>query len=299
MGTFVALLALSLLNPAISHAPANLATMPQEIKLDWFYLNAYPLLDYWSEGKTWVLTISVTFLLMIMPWLLPRKDGVKAVVDLDNCNGCGLCFDDCPFDAISVQARTDGAKFENEVVVNPELCGACGICTGSCPASNPFRSSRIELKSGIDMPQLTVDDLRSVTNAAIARMNGETNILIFGCEHGFNVNRLDSGDTQGIRLLCSGMLPPTLVEYALKRGAHGVMVTGCRHNDCYFRFGNRWTKMRFDGKRKPSLRGRADRDRIRIHGGAETDQKRIEKDLQAFRAELVKLKVTDRDTTCS
>ncbi len=120
MGTFVALLALSLLNPAISHAPANLATMPQEIKLDWFYLNAYPLLDYWSEGKTWVLTISVTVFLMIMPWLLPRKDGAKAVVDLDNCNGCGLCFDDCPFDAISVQARTDGAKFENEVVVNPE-----------------------------------------------------------------------------------------------------------------------------------------------------------------------------------
>jgi coenzyme F420-reducing hydrogenase delta subunit/ferredoxin len=298
-GTFVALLALSLLNPAISHAPANLATMPQEIRLDWFYLNAYPLLDYWSEGKTWILTISVTVFLMIMPWLLPRKDGAKAVVDLDNCNGCGLCFDDCPFDAISIQARTDGAKFENEVVVNPELCGACGICTGSCPASNPFRSSRTELKSGIDMPQLTVDDLRTVTNGAIARMDGETNILIFGCEHGFNVNRLDSGDTQGIRLLCSGMLPPTLVEYALKKGAHGVMVTGCRHNDCYFRFGNRWTKMRFDGKRKPSLRGRADRDRIRIHGGAETDQKRVETDLQAFRAELVKLKVTDRDTTCS
>ena len=149
------------------------------------------------------------------------------------------------------------------------------------------------------MPQLTADDLRTVTNAAIARMNGETNILLFGCEHGFNVNRLDSGDTQGIRLLCSGMLPPTLMEYALKRGAHGVMVTGCRHNDCYFRFGNRWTKMRFDGKRKPSLRGRADRDRIRIHGGAETDQKRIETDLQAFRAELEKPKVTDRDTTCS
>jgi len=288
-GTFIALLGLSLVKPAISHGPADLAVMPQVIHLDWFYLNVYPLLDYWSEEKTWILTTSVTLLLMMMPWLLPRKDGPKAVVDLDNCNGCGLCFDDCPFDAISIQARTDGAKFEHEVIVNPTLCGACGICTGSCPASNPFRSSQVELKSGIDMPQLTADQLRSETNTKIAEMTGETNILIFGCEHGLDVNRLDSENTKGIRLICSGMLPPTLVEYALKKGADGVMVTGCRHNDCYFRFGNQWTKMRFEGDRKPSLRGRAERNRVRVHGGAETDRNEIETDLEAFRSELEKL----------
>jgi ferredoxin len=150
-GTFIALLGLSLVKPAVSHEPADLSSMPQVIHLDWFYLNVYPLLDYWSEEKT----------------LLPRKDGPKAVVDLDNCNGCGLCFDDCPFDAISVQARTDGAKFEHEVIVNPALCGACGICVGSCPASNPFRSSRAVLKSGIDMPQLSADQMRSMTKNRI------------------------------------------------------------------------------------------------------------------------------------
>ena len=215
------------------------------------------------------------------------------MVDLDHCNGCGLCFDDCPFDAISVQARTDGARYEKEVVVNPALCGACGICAGSCPSSNPFRTSKGQLKTGIDMPQLTADEMRTITNQAIAAMDGNTKILIFGCEHGFNVNRLDSNDTKGIRLICSGMLPPTLVEYALNKGADGVMVTGCRHNDCYYRFGNRWTKMRFDGDRKPILRGRADRNRIRVHGGSETDKKEIEQDLNAFRAQLVTLNQTD------
>jgi coenzyme F420-reducing hydrogenase delta subunit/ferredoxin len=288
-GTFIALLGLSLVKPAVSHEPADLSSMPQVIHLDWFYLNVYPLLDYWSEEKTWILTISVTFLLMVLPWLLPRKDGPKAVVDLDNCNGCGLCFDDCPFDAISVQARTDGAKFEHEVIVNPALCGACGICVGSCPASNPFRSSRAVLKSGIDMPQLSADQMRSMTKNRIAEMSGQTNILIFGCDHGLDVNRLESEDTRGIQLICSGMLPPTLVEYALKLGVDGVMVTGCRHNDCFFRFGNQWTRKRFDGDRKPSLRGRAERSRIRVHGGAETDKNEIEKDLEAFRTELVKL----------
>ena len=289
IGTFVALLALSLFEPAVSHAPANLATVPKEIHIDWFYLNVYPLLEVWPASQVWMLTTGVTLLLMMLPWLLPRKDGAKAVVDLDNCNGCGICFDDCPFDAITVQARTDGARYDHEVVVDPELCGACGICAGSCPASNPFRSSRAELKTGIDMPQLPVDEMRRLTRQAIEEMQGDLKVIVFGCEHGLDVMRLESDETRGIKLICSGMLPPTLVEYALKQGADGVMVTGCRHNDCYFRFGNRWTRMRFAGERKPILRGRADRERIRIHGGAEPDRHAIEQDLDEFRQRLREL----------
>jgi len=288
-GTFIALLALSLFEPAVSHAPANLATVPQEIRIDWFYLNVYPLLEVWPAQQIWMLTTGVTLLLMIVPWLLPKKDGPKAVVDLDNCNGCGICFDDCPFDAITLQARTDGARYDHEVVVDPELCGACGICAGSCPASNPFRSSRRELKTGIDMPQLPVDKMRSLTRETIDAMEGDLKIIVYGCEHGIDVKRLDGDDTRGIKLICSGMLPPTLVEYALKQGADGVMVTGCRQNDCYYRFGNRWTRLRFAGERKPILRGRAERDRIQIHGGAEPDKRAIEQDLQEFRQRLREL----------
>ncbi len=290
IGTFIALLTLSLVKPAISHVPANLSSVPQVLNIDWFYLNIYPLLDYWSEDYVWILTTGITFLLIMLPWLLPRKDDPKAVVDLSHCNGCGLCFDDCPFDAISIQARTDGARFDQEVVVNSALCGACGICAGSCPASNPFRTSRGELKTGIDMPHLPVDQMRTTTRETIAAMSGDIKILVFGCENGLNVTRLDREDTKGVRLICSGMLPPTLVEYALKKGADGVMVTGCRQNDCYFRFGNLWTKMRFEGKRKPILRGRADRNRIRLHGAAETDKHEVEKDLNDFRSQLIELK---------
>jgi coenzyme F420-reducing hydrogenase delta subunit/ferredoxin len=236
-----------------------------------------------------MLTTGITLLLMMMPWLLPRKDGAMAVVNLDHCNGCGLCFDDCPFDAITVQARTDGARYAHEVVVDSNLCGACGICAGSCPASNPFRTPRGELKTGIDMPQLSVDTMRTVTQTAIAELQGDVKIIIYGCEHGIDVNGFDADDTRSIKLICSGMLPPTLVEYALKKGSDGVMVTGCRHNDCYFRFGNRWTRLRFSGERKPSLRGRAEHDRILMQGGAEPDANAIRRDLQAFRQRLLEL----------
>ncbi len=289
IGTFVSLLALSLVAPATSHAPADLGRVPLEIHIDWFYLSVYPLLEVWPPGQVWILTISLTVLLMMMPWLLPKKDGPKAVVDLEHCNGCGICFEDCPFDAITLQARTDGARYDHEVVVDPALCAACGICAGSCPASNPFRTPRGELKTGIDMPQLSVDELRRRTRAVIDEMHSDLKIVVFGCEHGIDVLGLENDDTRGVKLICSGMLPPTLVEYALKKGADGVMVTGCRENDCYYRFGNRWTRLRFDGDRKPSLRARAERERIRMHGGAEPDAGSIKKDLSAFRERLHEL----------
>ncbi len=289
LGTFAALLALSLYRPALSHAPADLAAVPRELHIDWFYLNAYPLLEYWPAGQVWMLTTGVTVLLMLMPWLLPKKDGPRAVVDLAHCNGCGICFEDCPFDAITLQPRSDGARYEHEVAVNPALCGACGICAGACPASNPFRMARETLKTGIDMPQLPVDDMRRLTRSTVAALQGEVRILVFGCEHGLDVGSLERDDTRGIRLICSGMLPPTLVEYALQLGADGVMVTGCRDNDCYFRFGNRWTRRRFAGERKPILRARAERERIRMHGGAEPDRREIEAELADFRRHLLEL----------
>jgi len=289
VGTLVALLALSLVAPATSHAPADLGRVPTEIHIDWYYLNVYPLLEYWPAQQVWLLTIGLTLLLMVVPWLLPKKDGAKAVVNLEHCNGCGICFEDCPFDAITLQARTDGARYEHEVAVDPALCGACGICAGSCPASNPFRTPRGELLTGIDMPQLPVDQMRNQVREAIGKMTGELKIIVFGCEHGIDVDRMNSDDTLGVKLICSGMLPPTLVEYALKQGADGVMVTGCRQNDCYYRFGNRWTRLRFSGERKPSLRARAERERILIHGGAEPDAPNIARDLVAFRERLREL----------
>jgi hypothetical protein len=47
--------------------------------------------------------------------------------------------------------------------------------------------------------------------------------------------------------------------------------------------------MRFAGERKPILRARAERDRIRIHGGAEPDKRAIEQDLEEFRQRLREL----------
>jgi len=46
--TFAMLLVLSLLRPALSQPPADLATVPAALPLDWFYLPAYPLIDLYG-----------------------------------------------------------------------------------------------------------------------------------------------------------------------------------------------------------------------------------------------------------
>ena len=139
------------------------------------------------------------------------------------------------------------------------------------------------------MPQLSADEMRRLTRETVEAMSGDPRILVFGCEHGLDVERLSREDTRGIKLMCSGMIPPTLVEFALKQGADGVMVAGCRENDCFFRFGNSWTRKRFAGERKPILRARAERERIRMHGAAEPDRRSVEADLDSFRKHLVEL----------
>ena len=293
IGSFLALLTLSLIYPAVSHAPADLHKVPAELNLDWFYLNIYPLLDTLTAGQTWIVTVGITFLLMLMPWLPPKKTGKAAEVHLDECNGCGQCAVDCPFDAISVQARTDSARWEYEVVVEDSLCAACGICVGSCHSSNPFRRSSKTLETGIDMPQFPIDEVRTRTREALAGTQGEVRVLLIGCQHALDAEQLKSENVAVLNLLCTGMMPPTLVEYALKQGADGVFVTGCRQGDCYYRYGNVWMDKRFEGVRKPVLRERADRSRIRVFRAAETDHKELLNRLAGFQRQILDAKSKD------
>ena len=293
VGSFIALLALSLIVPAVSHEAADISKTPAVLNLDWFYLNVYPLMDYMTKGQVWILTLGVTGFLMIMPWLPRKKVGKAAVVHLDECNGCEQCALDCPFDAITVQKRTDGARWDNEVVVNEDLCAACGICAGSCHSSNPFRHSKQQLVTGIDMPQLSVNELRNNVESSLAELKGDNKIIVFGCDNAINFSGLKSSNIAVISFFCVGMIPPTMIEYALKKGADGVFVTGCRTGDCYFRHGNKWLDERLTGDRQPILRKRADRARINVFRAAETDCKELRRELDRFQSSLAQLELNE------
>jgi heterodisulfide reductase subunit A len=43
---------------------------------------------------------------------------------------------------------------------------------------------------------------------------------------------------RNIRVLCAGRVNPSFVLEALRRGADGVLVAGCRLGECYYTIGN-------------------------------------------------------------
>ena len=132
IGTLLAMLVVSLVWPALSQAPANLDVAVTEVGLDWVFLNPYPLINSWGPGQTWALLVGLSCILTLLPWLPSKRPEQTpvAVVDPDNCNGCGWCLADCPYEAVSMKDH-DYKKDHKQSVVDPDLCVSCGICAGA------------------------------------------------------------------------------------------------------------------------------------------------------------------------
>lgn len=146
------LLVLSIAKPALSHAPANLATVPQVLSLDWFYLPMLPLIYEWGIGPTWALVGAVTLLLLAAPWLGRRvragaaeaaisvhpderivtarrgetileaglRDGLPMPFDCRN-GGCGLCKGELLAGEVRMRPYQDTALTAEEAAAGKTL----------------------------------------------------------------------------------------------------------------------------------------------------------------------------------
>lgn len=283
------LVLLSLSVPARSLGPADSGHVAAQLSLDWFYLFVHPMVDALSAKTVWLAAALLTLALAALPLLrTPRGESVRAVarVDLANCNGCARCAADCPFGAVVMVARTDSSRHSTQASVNSDLCAACGICVGSCPSSTPFRRSE-ELVSGIEMPDAPVAALRRELENKVASLSGQEKIVLFACRQAADFKTLADASTAVMALPCAAMLPPSFLEYAIRLGATGAVIAGCREADCEFRLGDQWLQQRLFGKREPRLRASAARDRIAVVWSGR-DILRVRASLSSLRQRLSK-----------
>jgi NAD(P)H-flavin reductase/quinol-cytochrome oxidoreductase complex cytochrome b subunit len=67
------LLLLALIVPVASQGPADLLSLPPSLEFDWYLLLLYPLVYAWPLAAVWALVLGATVLLLLMPWLPPRR----------------------------------------------------------------------------------------------------------------------------------------------------------------------------------------------------------------------------------
>lgn len=285
-GTTATLFVLAALVPVMSHPAADLSQVPTTLAIDWILLFIHPLMYVTSAGFVWGILAGVLCLLLLLAFLPQARVVPIAKVDPDNCNGCRRCLDDCPYAAVTMVPHPNRRIARQMAQVDADLCASCGICVGACPSSTPFRSVA-ELVTGIDLPHSPINHLRQQLQQALASLDAEQKIVVFGCDHGASVNALRGPGVAAFSVVCIGMMPPSFVEYALRDGAAGVLVTGCRSGGCEFRLGQKWTEKRLLGLREPHLRTAVSRDRFQMVWADAGDEAALRSALHTLRKRIV------------
>lgn len=163
-------------------------------------------------------------------------DPIRACVIDEYCDGCAFCIDPCPYKAITLFEYTEDGKEKKTVKLDEPMCRGCGVCQATCP------------KKGIFVRHFKPDQLSAMVNVAIQLSKGKLEPLIIGfCCNWCGYPATDLAGTTRvqyqpniliIRVMCSGMVHPSLVMDTLTKGADGVLICGCHSGDCRYVDGN-------------------------------------------------------------
>lgn len=150
----------------------------------------------------------------------------SAYVDPALCEGCRICETVCDFGRIRVK--------DKKASVDEVACRGCGACTAACP------NGAIQIKNYTD------EQIMGQIRAATREISEFPLIIGFLC-HWCSYAAADLAgslriqyptNVRVIRMLCAGRVNPSFVLEALRHGADGVLVAGCRLGECHYTFGN-------------------------------------------------------------
>ena len=197
----------------------------------------------------------------------------SAYVDPEKCIKCKLCVDICPKKAISVKSPA---------YVDEAACKGCGSCAAACPVD------------AINMRFFSDEQILAQVRAATFEKKESPLIVAFlcnWCSYGAadlaGTSRIQyPTNARNIRVMCSARVDPSFVLEALRRGADGVLIAGCRIGECHYRDGNYQALQRVQ-----VLKGVLDKiglnpGRVKIVWCAASEGEIYAKDLREFIAEL-------------
>ena len=150
----------------------------------------------------------------------------SAYVIPELCDGCRICEAVCDFGRIKVK--------DKKASVDEVACRGCGACTAACP------------NGAIQVRNYTDEQIMAQIREATKEISEFPLIIGFLC-HWCSYAAADLAGSlriqyptnmRNIRVLCAGRINPSFVLEALRRGADGVLVAGCRLGECHYTIGN-------------------------------------------------------------
>jgi len=152
---------------------------------------------------------------------------VMAFVHEESCDGCGLCVEQCPTNAISLSSRdanSDKSLSPKVAEINEALCKGCGSCIAYCP------------KDALDLHCYSNDQLLAQIKAVLAdKKNGEVRVLVFADDmttyrlaDNVGVAKMSySLNSRIIRVPSGSRVTPKLMLQAFAEGADGIFIGEC------------------------------------------------------------------------
>jgi F420-non-reducing hydrogenase iron-sulfur subunit len=96
-------------------------------------------------------------------------------------------------------------------------------------------------------------------------------------------------NTRVIRVMCSGRIDPQFVLRALRQGADGVLLGGCRPGDCHYQSGNYKCLRRFRLLKRHLAQMGVEDERVRLEWIAASEGDRVQKVTDEMVQQLRKL----------
>jgi heterodisulfide reductase subunit A len=178
-----------------------------------------------------------------------EAEGIVADIDLDLCNSCGLCANNCPFSAIQWE--------EEKPHVIKALCKGCGLCAADCP------------QNAVSIIHYSDEQILAQVEAALEEKAGEK-IIGFVC-HWCALGGVDMAgvsrlqyppNARLIRVMCSARVSIAFIERAFELGAAGVLVAGCEFPTCHYITGNYGAEKRITRAKKRLARKGYDPEKL-------------------------------------